>query len=331
MPFPGFGHRCWAPLGLVFILIGGGTRAEDTANAPAVAARVGEELILMADVDGEIERAARQRKLENRPTPLLRAKTLEHLVERKLVLRFVAEQRMAATEQEIELAIAGISQRLLQKEMTLDEHLKNNGMSPSQYRQAVAWQIGWQRYLDKFLTDENLQRYFQEHHRDYDGTELRVAHILLPVPQDADVEAVAKVREQAGQIRLEIQQGKLTFADAARQHSTAPTAKNGGDIGIIQRREPMPEEFSRAAFALEKDAISEPVLTAFGVHLIQCLEIKPGQRPWTESRKELRTDVAAYLFRWIVDRQRPATKIEFTGEAPYLDPESKELVVKTPS
>ena len=40
----------------------------------------------------------------------------------------------------------------------------------------------------------------------------------------------------------------------------------------------MPEPFASAAFALGKGAISQPVISMFGVHLIRCTQEKPGTK-----------------------------------------------------
>ncbi|MCE9525651.1 MAG: peptidyl-prolyl cis-trans isomerase, partial [Planctomycetales bacterium] len=101
------------------------------------------------------------------------------------------------------------------------------------------------------------------------------------------------------------------FADAAKKHSQAPTAKDVGNIGTIRRHEPMPEDFSKAAFALKKGEVSPPVVSPFGVHLIQVQEIIPGRRTWEDCREELRPAVTLYLFRWIAEKQRKEAKISY--------------------
>lgn len=57
------------------------------------------------------------------------------------------------------------------------------------------------------------------------------------------------------------------FAKLAREHSTCPSKKRGGNLGEFGRGR-MAKEFEKAAFALEKGKISGIVKTKFGYHLI---------------------------------------------------------------
>jgi parvulin-like peptidyl-prolyl isomerase len=192
----------------------------------------------------------------------------------------------------------------------LDDYLGNSQLAPGELRRQIAWDIGWERFLDKHLTDENLARYFQQHRREFDGTEILAAHILFPVEPSEDRAALDRTLAQAAEVRRRIDEGELTFADAARRYSAAPSAGEGGRIGLIRRHEPMPESFSRVAFALDDGAVSEPVVSQFGVHLIQCQGIEPGQLQWQEVRKVLRTAVIRHLFNWAADQQRSAATIQ---------------------
>ena len=138
--------------------------------------------------------------------------------------------------------------------------------------------------------------------------------------------AVGARVKRAAEILAEIKAGKLTFVDACAQYSQAPTAQAGGELGWIGRREPMPESFSQAAFALDVNQISEPVVTTVGVHLIQCLEIKPGGRDWKAARPELEPALTQYLFQYLAGRERPTSRIEYTDVAPHFKPGTEELV-----
>jgi parvulin-like peptidyl-prolyl isomerase len=140
---------------------------------------------------------------------------------------------------------------------------------------------------------------------------LRVAQILFKLPADAGADAIAAAKDSAAKVKAELAAGKLTFAAAAKLHSQAPSSAAGGDIGWIERRRPMPEDYSKAAFALKPGEISEPLVSPFGVHLITILEVKPGTKTAQDAAVELRPAVALYLFRWIADQERPKAKIEY--------------------
>jgi peptidyl-prolyl cis-trans isomerase C len=275
-----------------------------------IAATVNGEPIYAREVERELARVLGKRKAEAAALAALRTKALSQLVDRRLILAHLAENGFAASSQDIDLAISRVRKQLAQQEVSLEAYVKDAGMSMDEFRHTLAWQIGWRRYLQKFITDDNLQRYFDKHRRQFDGTEMRVAHILFKVEPRNDEQALSEAIALAEQVRRQIQSGELSFADAAAKHSDAPTGTDGGDIGFIARRQPMPEPFSNAAFALDKGQISQPVVSPVGVHLIQCLEIKPGKSTWQDVRTKLVPAVTQYLFEWVADQQRPKATVE---------------------
>src|SRR5262249_39470300 len=153
----------------------------------------------------------------------------------------------------------------------------------------------WKRYVDKYLTPQNMEKYFERFRREFDGTQLRVAQILFKLPTDADEASVDTVKQRASQLRQEIVAGKSSFADGAKQHSAAPSGQEGGDIGWIERHQPMPEDYSKAAYTLKKGDISQPVVSPFGVHLLTVLDEKPGTKSWRDAQNELRPAITLYL------------------------------------
>ncbi|WP_339874518.1 peptidylprolyl isomerase [uncultured Algoriphagus sp.] len=81
---------------------------------------------------------------------------------------------------------------------------------------------------------------------------------------------------QLNQFKKDIGEGKADFADLARQYSEDPgSGSQGGDLGFFRRGELAPE-FEATALALKPGELSDPVETAFGIHLIQLLERRDG-------------------------------------------------------
>lgn len=314
LPEPGTARAAAALIaGVLSLLVFSPGPARSQAPTPAedaVAARVDGEPILARELQRELKRVVNERQLTPEAARVLRRELLNQLINRRLVLKYLTEAGLAASPQDLEVALSRIRKQLEKQQQTLPEYLAKAGLSAGELRHTLAWQISWQRALERHLTDANLERYFQQHRRDFDGTQLRVAQILFPVEPRGDPQVQAQMTARAREVLDQIRAGTLTFADAARQHSAAPSSSSGGTLGLISRHAPMPEAFSQAAFALEKNAISEPVVTPFGVHLIQCLDVVPGDKTWPQVRGDLERAVMEYLFLWMADRQRPQAKIE---------------------
>lgn len=87
--------------------------------------------------------------------------------------------------------------------------------------------------------------------------EVRASHVLV------------KTKDEAKKLREDINAGKISFEDAARQISLCPSGHEGGDLGFFKRGV-MVKPFEDAAFAMKEiGEVSEPVETQFGWHLIQ--------------------------------------------------------------
>ncbi|MDE2299741.1 MAG: peptidylprolyl isomerase [Burkholderiales bacterium] len=107
-----------------------------------------------------------------------------------------------------------------------------------------------------------------------------VRHILLRVSPQLSVQA-AKAR--IAEFRREILAGTKTFGQLARENSEDGSAAQGGDLGWASPGTFVPE-FEEAMDALPIDGISEPLVSRFGVHLIQVL----GRRQVTLDPKQQR-------------------------------------------
>lgn len=310
--------------------------ASTKASAPVdkrPAAMVDGVAISVAEVNQEVAKVLSEDAVAPDVTALLQAQALAQLIDRRLILRNLSRTKVAADPREVDVMIQRLVKQLEPRKIPLEEYLRGQGIDESGLRHQITWRLSWGRYLERYLSEENLARYFEQHRREFDGSRLRVAHILLKPRAAGDVDGKGEADkagwtealDKAKQLREKIVAGELTFEAAAKQHSAAPTAAQGGDIGLIGRREPMPESFSKAAFALEKDQISPPVASAFGVHLIRCLEIQPGQGQWSDSRDELEKAMTQYLFRWLADKERTSAKVEFTGATPHFRPGTEEV------
>lgn len=281
---------------------------DPNAAGVLVAARVNGEAITAADVAREVDRLGAHGS-SPRTDPALLAQLCDHLIDRRLAEQRLAALGLSASEADLDLALERLEKQLAAQNIRPADHYRQIGQTRAEVRAALRWRLSWQAYLARQLTDENLQKYFAQHAREFDGTRLRIAQILLK-PADDGAAARQAAEEQAVDIRRQIAAGKLTFAEAAREHSTGPSSAAGGDLGWIERRQPMPEAIAAAAYALGVGEVSPPIWTPLGVHLVQVTEVEAGSRNWEDARNELRAAVTSYLFRWLAEGARPEAKIE---------------------
>ena len=115
-------------------------------------------------------------------------------------------------------------------------------------------------------------------------TQSRARHILL-VPSAQLSEAAA--RDKLLDFRKRIQSGQADFAILARENSQDGSAAQGGDLGWANPGQFVPE-FEEAMNRLAPGQISEPLISRFGVHLIQLLERRNSTLGEREQREMIR-------------------------------------------
>jgi peptidyl-prolyl cis-trans isomerase SurA len=99
-------------------------------------------------------------------------------------------------------------------------------------------------------------------------TQTRARHILLRTSaQLTQSQALAQLQK----FKQSITSGQSTFAALAREHSQDGSASSGGDLGWTSPGQFVPE-FEQVMNRLRPNQLSEPLVSRFGVHLIEVTE-----------------------------------------------------------
>ena len=160
---------------------------------------------------------------------------------------------------------------------------------------------------DVTVSDEEIAKYYNEHKAEFVEPEQRhVAHILLSTEKDAN-DIVAKLKDGAD------------FSQLARKYSKdAETRIFDGKLGWITE-EKVPPTF-REVLTLEPGAISKPLKSDHGWHVVQVSEVKPKrQQPLEEVKERAKEKALAAKEEGIqsfwLEKLRAAAKIEFDEKA----------------
>lgn len=132
------------------------------------------------------------------------------------------------------------------------------------------------------VTDEDAQAYYQDHLDKYSTKEQRkVRHILIKDDEAKAETLLAKLKAGAD------------FATVAKENSEdVGSAKQGGDLGWMEKGV-MDPAFEEAAFALKaKGDISEVVKSDFGYHIIQLEDDKAAEaKPYSEVAADIKAEL----------------------------------------
>jgi len=109
-------------------------------------------------------------------------------------------------------------------------------------------------------------------------------HVLLRVSPQLPVEVAAR---RVAEYKRQIESGQAKFEQIAKANSEDGSAAEGGDLGWMGAGGFVPE-FEEAMNALPIGGISGPVVSRFGVHLIQVLERRTVEVEMKQLREQAR-------------------------------------------
>lgn len=139
------------------------------------------------------------------------------------------------------------------------------------------------------VSNDELQAAYQQLVDTFQAQEQRhAAHIFIEISEQQD-DAAAKAKIDAIAERLKA--GEV-FEELAKSESQDPaSAEMGGDLGINEKGV-FSTDFEDALYALEKGAVSEPVRSEFGYHLIKLVDVVESEVPaFAQAEAELRSDL----------------------------------------
>jgi peptidyl-prolyl cis-trans isomerase C len=287
---------------------------------PKAAAPQGSDAVLVV-VNGEkiteadLNRSFAYFNVPEDERPRVRKSFLDNLVDTRLIQHFLKSRKTAATKQEIDDQIKLLKSQLKQAGLDPDKALEEKGFTTDLLREMFAVPLAWNHHIDRAVTPERLKKYFEDHREEFDGTEVRARQILIRArPGDEESREAAEAR--LNELRQQILAKKISFEDAARENSEAPSREQAGDVGLFRYSGKMPNEFSRVAFQLKVGEVSQPFRSRFGVHLCQVTERRPGDVSLEDVRDEVLSRLRDELWKEMAGQLRDTAKIDWKGEQP---------------
>jgi peptidyl-prolyl cis-trans isomerase C len=135
------------------------------------------------------------------------------------------------------------------------------------------------------IGEEQARQFYDKNVNLYtDQDQVNAAHILVKLDRNADEGTQAAANERVKKIQEALKSGR-DFKEVATEMSDGPSKTRGGDLGFFRRGQ-MVRAFEEVAFGLEAGAVSEPVRTQFGWHIIKVFGRKQGKAKTFDEVKE---------------------------------------------
>ncbi|MEA1885335.1 MAG: peptidylprolyl isomerase [Thermotogota bacterium] len=201
--------------------------------------------------------------------PYLELNTAKSLIDNKIVEYYADENALSPTEEEVNAQIEAVVAQNINTDEIKQLVIQRYG-SLDNYKAYIKPFLVEQLKRDNVkakvteVTEEDMKTYFEENKEDITSgnNQVKASHIL--VNEKALAEDILK----------QIQDGEITFSEAAVKYSTDQSnSENGGELGWFSRGE-MVQPFEEAAFNAEVGTIVGPVETDYGYHLIDVQDRK---------------------------------------------------------
>lgn len=305
--------------GLVALTVWLVGRDDDDVPADAIAV-VGDREISKESFDAVMTQAERSAELAKRDFPkagtpeynTIKNQVITYLVQREQFAQKAEDLDVEVTDKDVQARLDQIKQQYFGgDERRYRQQLKRSGITEEQVRADLRGQLVQERLFEKVtedikISDEEIERYYRENKSQYGTPASRdVRHILVPT------------RQQALTIRRQLE-GGASFSALAKKFSRDPGSKDQGGRLTIARGQ-TEAAFDRAAFALRPGAISQPVRTRYGFHIIEAIgPIKPARTtPLKDVEAQIRQQLLQQkkqdaMTKWVED-----TRKELDGDTTY--------------
>lgn len=244
-----------------------------------VAAVVGANVVLLSDIEGQYQQMLQQTPLRGDE---LRCRILDQLLLNKLLLHQAGVDSVEVGEDQVEQKMNQNMNYFVQQIGSVEKLEAYYGKSitelKDEFRPKIREQLLVQQMQNKITgnltaSPNDVKTFFESIPSDslpLINSEVEYAQIIRKVPVSA--EAKKEARTKLEEFRDRIVKGEEFSTLAILYSQDTESAKQGGELGFVNRGDLVPE-FEAAAFRLKNSTEISPIIeTQFGFHIIQLIE-----------------------------------------------------------
>ena len=196
-----------------------------------------------------------------------KSQILVSMEQSEVVYQKAKEVKVTPTDKEVQEQVDTFNETVNSNDST-KEQAKKAGINDEFLKYILTRELAYSAYKEYYnkntkVDESTLKKEYEKNKESYDT--VTASHILISTQDDSGNELSDKEKAAAKQKAEEV----LQKAELAKEYSDdSANASSGGNLGDFTAGE-MVEEFSNAAFALDKNEISDIVETQYGYHIIK--------------------------------------------------------------
>lgn len=273
---------------------------------------------------------------------MIKDRVINELVVKSLIDQEIEKRNIKISKEEEEKELKVIIDKVGSKEK-FNEILKQNGISSAQFRKDFLEDLKMKKLVSTIsnvkVSEADAKKFYRQNTSKFKYPDkVRASHILIsanpeeikakissdPANKNLNKDEIQKKvdaemavqKEKAEKILAEVKKDPASFEKVARENSDDKTsAKQGGDLGFFSKQE-MVEPFTKAAFKLKPNTISDIVESPYGYHIILVKDrMKAGQEPFEKVKGEIVTymenQASVKVLENLIESLKKQAKIEY--------------------
>ncbi len=250
-------------------------------------------LPMLPDLEGIEDAGERMRRLEK-----LRLQTLEDMINEDLIVQAAAEARIEVEPKEVDAALQEIKQQNKLSDKDFEEAVAAQGFTMPAYKADLRRQLTRYKAVNQLVrervsvTDQDVRaRYDSLVRRSESVHAVRLAHILVEVPDKASDSVLAAAKDRAATAVQRVRAGEAFATVATELSDDTATRAGGGELGWIERGAISPE-WEAVIFAMEQGEVRGPVSGPQGLHVFYVQEVKRTDiKPFDELKDQIKSEL----------------------------------------
>ncbi|MBQ9688424.1 peptidylprolyl isomerase [bacterium] len=276
---------------------------------------------------------------------ILKDRVVNELVVRKLLEQEIEKRKIKVTEEEEQEAILKLVNRYGSKEK-LHAALRQSGVSNDKFKKDLRDELKMRKLISMLgsydVTEGDVKKFYKENPDKFKYPEkVRASHILISAnPKDISAyfmsdknnanitkaeldkkieKEIKSQKAKAEKILAEVKANPKGFEKYAKEYSEdVASGQKGGDLGFFAY-EDMVEPFSKAAFSLKPNKVSNLVQSDYGYHIIMVTDrAKAGTISFDEAKDDIKqymlADNKVKLLEALISNLKNNAKIEFIDD-----------------